>query len=298
MEKGIIKTLRYFSQFEYAPTLFELRLFHPEPVSETVLKKTVDKLIKKRELLWITTQECQVRYTLGGYSILLNKTEGRVPKSRNKVKRIQPYLHMLQRFGVFSLVGLSGSVAMENAGREADVDLFIITSRGRMWTGRAVAAAAATVMGVRRGRTTSNSRNKICLNMFMDEADLTVPKSKQNEFVAHEILQMKPVFARGAIYDRFLNENSWIYKFFPNAQTSLRASAKQSSKIASSPSAPRNDKLRPRSLHVILNLVQDLIESTVRYLQLQSINRHKTTEIVTDTQLWFFPNDFEKKVTV
>lgn len=293
MEKGIINTLRYFSQFEYAPTLSELRLFHPEAVTEAALKKTVNKLIKKRELLWISTQECQVRYTLGGYSILLNKTEGRVPKSRNKVKRVQPYLDVLRKFGVFSLVGLSGSVAMDNAGRDADVDLFIIAQKGRMWTGRAVALAAAALMGIRRGRTTLNPRNQVCLNMFMDEADLTVPKSKQNEFVAHEILQMKPVFTRGAIYDRFLKENSWIYKFFPNAQSSLRPRAesrgKQSPEIASSSrqgGTPRHD------------VVGTIGEKLLRSIQLLIINRHKTTEIVTDTQLWFFPDDFEKKVTV
>lgn len=283
MEKGIIKTLRYFSQFEYAPTLSELRLFHPVPVAATIFRKKVEMLTKERVLVCITTPECQVRYTLGEYSMFLKKMAGRVTQSRRKLLRVQPYLRTLQKYEELLLVGVSGSVAMENADPGADIDLFIITRAGRLWTGRAIAMAAAAVMGIRRGRTTTKSCDKVCLNMFMDESDLVVPKVKQTEFVAHEILQMKPVFVRGSVYDRFLKENSWIYRYFPNAMTHEM--------LHFTPGVwsflhPRGEMARQ----------DNSIEKVAKRMQLFFINRHKTTEIVTDTQLWFFPDDVERTI--
>ena len=116
----------------------------------------------------------------------------------------------------------------------------------------------------------------------MDETDLTVPKAKQTLFVAHEILQMKPVYDPGAMYDRFLNANEWIYTFFPNAKDAaiIHTFLREFVKGIDSPRSP------------------SLFESVVKRLQLVLINRHKTTEMVSDTQLWFFPDDYERKVRV
>lgn len=279
MEQGIITTLRYFLQFDYAPTFSELYMFHPTLVSEARLNQELQNLHRKKKILCTTEPDGEARYTLGGYSTLLNKTSMRASISRAKIKRLRTYLRILQKMNIISLIGLSGSVAMGHADHEADVDLFIITQAGRMWSARAAALAAAAALGVRRGRlsTPKSARNKVCLNMFMDESDLKVPKQKQTSFVAHEILQMKPVFTRGAIYHRFLQKNAWIFTFFPNAKTII---------------GPLN------STNNITSNTWSFIETILKTVQLSLINRHKTTEIITDTQLWFFPDDFEKKVRV
>ncbi|MBI1863162.1 hypothetical protein HYS00_03510 [Candidatus Microgenomates bacterium] len=283
MEKGIVTTLKYFSQFEYAPTLAELHMFHPLVASEPEMSKTLASMVKKGTILCTVEAKNSRRYTLGGYSIFLNKTVKNVRISQNKLKRVRPYLRLLQKSSLFSLVGISGSVAMGNGDESADIDLFIITKAGRMWTARALAGAAAALMGIRRGRLATTAPDKICLNMFMDETDLRVPKHKQTTFIAHEILQMKPVFSKGAIYDHFLTENAWIYELFPNTKaTSL---ARQEHALFASNNAPS-----------LPGLIYSGLESIHRSWQLALINRHKTTEIVTDTQLWFFPDDFERKL--
>jgi len=47
---------------------------------------------------------------------------------------------------------------------------------------------------------------------------------------------------------------------------------------------------------LIFNLLAEGIETLIKNLQLMLINRHKTSEIITDTQLWFFPDDYELKI--
>ena len=128
-------------------------------------------------------------------------------------------------------------------------------------------------------------RDKICLNLFFDESNLKVPKFKQTEFVGHEVLQMKPVIAKSNIYERFLEANEWVFKLFPNAfpvipaftLSSIEGEAGIQTKIT------------------IFN-ISDKIEQLLKKFQLRLINKHKTTEIITPTQLWFHPDDFEKKI--
>jgi hypothetical protein len=50
------------------------------------------------------------------------------------------------------------------------------------------------------------------------------------------------------------------------------------------------------NLHALAMTPGNFAELVLKTLQLSYINRHRTTEIITDTQLWFFPRDFEKKL--
>ena len=282
MEKGILTTLRYFAQFSYAPRLRELHMFHPTRVSALKHRDSVEKMTKNKQILWTTEADGERRYTLGGYSIFLNKTLKKAANSRYKLHGIRGYLEHIEKLQSVAMIGISGSVAVENADSAADVDLFIVSRAGRMWTARALTGPAAAVLGIRRGRLATRASGKVCLNMFMDETDLTVPKAKQTVFVAHEILQMRPVFDRGATYYRFLKANEWVYRFFPNAKTARTAHFTPGVKWGVSTGS----------------FFESLVESFAKRLQLILINRHKTTEIITDTQLWFFPDDYERKVKV
>jgi hypothetical protein len=44
------------------------------------------------------------------------------------------------------------------------------------------------------------------------------PLEKRTAYVAHEILQMKPVFSKDNAYGRFITSNAWVYRFYPNAR--------------------------------------------------------------------------------
>ncbi|EKE14160.1 MAG: hypothetical protein ACD_12C00652G0001 [uncultured bacterium] len=134
-------------------------------------------------------------------------------------------------------------------------------------------------------------KNKVCLNLFFDERDLKVPRFKQTEFVGHEVLQMKPIVVKDNIYERFLEANQWVYKLFPNAILPVIPAPDRSRGQA--PAGIQNYRLDPR-LHG--DDIFNFIESQLKKFQLRSINKHKTTEIITPSQLWFHPDDFEKKI--
>lgn len=265
MEKDIVSVIKYFSFFAYKPTFKEIHTFLQAKIDENELKRELKRL----------------KYTPPQYSI-----KRKISKRKLENWRYRTYIKLLSLFPQIKLVGLSGSISMMNANEDDDIDLFIITAKNRLFTGRFIALVFAQILGLRRSRNT-HSANKVCLNLFFDESDLRVPKFKQTEFVGHEVLQMKPVIVKDNIYERFLEANLWVFMFFPNARENLEFRI-QNSEIKNK---VVNYKLIHNSKLIILNFGW-IIESILKNIQLTFINRHRTTEIITNTQLWFHPNDY------
>ena len=307
MEQNLKKVLKYFSFFAYDPTLDEIHTFFPVRISKKSLK-----------------------YTPPQYSI------GRkVSKRKLQNWPYRSYIKLLSLFPQIKLVGLSGSISMMNAKEDDDIDLFIITAKNRLFTGRFIALVLAQLLGLRRQRQlrkldtvffdrltpqgpqaivpkkgsslsfnnetmkqlNNHVRDKVCLNLFFDESNLKVPKFKQTEFVGHEVLQMKPIIIKGNIYERFLEANLWVQDIFPNSSWIMSKVKSQKSKIqVKSQKYFKNFKLLTLTSNFLL-LTFNFIESILKNLQLTLINHHRTTEMITSTQLWFHPDDFEKKIT-
>lgn len=282
MEKEILTVLRYFSFFDYSPTLEEIYTFLKKKSRKRHLTSILLKMEKQRLIKTQKSKGTNKRYTLGEYSNRAQIYEKRRKISQNKIQKILSYVRILSLFPQIKLIGLSGSVGMFNAGEDHDIDLFIITAKDRLWTGRFLALALSQILGLRRKRQEKSYKNKVCLNLFIDESDLAVPKGKKTEYVAHEILQMKPLVQKEESYVRFIDANRWVFDIFPNARAPV---------IPTRQKAERN----PVSDY-LLSPPSNLFEFIFKKLQLFFINRHKTTEIITDTQLWFHPEDFEKKL--
>lgn len=317
------KTLKYFAYFRYAPTSKEIRQFFPKRISNKALCGLLQQALSVKHLI----ERCG-RYQLFRFEKYCVESESRVSVTLQKERHITWYLKILSYIRPITLIGYSGSMALYNAKKEDDIDLFIITSCNRLWTGRFIALFLAQCLGVRRKRGEQNVQNKVCLNLFFDEKKLEVPDVKKNIYIAHEILQMRPVHIRHTvcdhnaklitrnsklkrktqnheksnIYVRFLCENRWAYKFFPNGNTQNAKSVAQHARIKYS-TKRINDfyafcviRNALRAVYYILHMSADLIEYILKHMQLYLIKRHKTTEIITDTQLWFFPHDFEHVV--
>jgi len=318
IKKEILKTIKYFSIFTYYPTSEEIHTFLELKISKNGLKKEIKKMVVDKLI------EKYARYTVGEYSIgRIKSLELRIKNSKIKLNnwRFRAYIKLISLFSQIKLVGLSGSISMMNAEEGDDIDLFIITAKNRLFTGRLIAIAMAQILGLRRSRkiekldtifstatppwgplaivskkvpsllTIPQSlkpnpyKNKVCLNLFFDERELKVPKYKQTLFVGHEVLQMKPLVAKGDIYERFLEANEWVFRIFSNAKENLEFKIKNS----------ESKKRIISSKLLILNFGR-IIELILKKIQLNSINKHRTTEIITDSQLWFHPDDFEKKI--
>lgn len=133
--------------------------------------------------------------------------------SAEKLKRARKYARLLQIVPGVRFIGVTGSLAMESAVPEDDIDFLVIAAKNRLWLTRALVLSALMAWGVKRpddGR--AEYPNLICANIFLSESDLYVPD--ENLFIAHEICQMLPLLGEKTYRD-FLNANAWVKHFLP-----------------------------------------------------------------------------------
>jgi predicted nucleotidyltransferase len=328
LEKDVLKTIRYFSFFDYPPNFEEIYTFLGKKTTKKRVEKVLgdlelQKKIKKekdfkkvtRYMLQVTSkdtvEEYSKKFKIQNLNLKIKKYNKRYLFSQEKLQkwRLKLYLKILSFFPQIKLIGLSGSLAMMNAEKDDDIDLFIITEKNRLFTGRFVAIILAKILGIHRSY---NKRyklhvtcytDKVCLNLFFDESDLAVPDFKRNEYVAHEILQMKPIVNKDGVYERFLAANSWVFEIFPNAKENEKFKinpriwrVKSKFKIKNFLSNFKFLTVILRFAFYILNFLAFEVESMFKGFQMFFINKHRTTEIINNTQLWFHPKDFGEKI--
>jgi len=198
------------------------------------------------------------------------------------------------------LVGISGALAMENSDEDDDIDLFIITSAGRLWLSRFLVTILVELVGQRRrpnhefkrmkneskliksvgisqkSAGISNIKDKICLNMFVDESHLAIPERERNLFTAHEVAQMKRLWDKDEAYDRFLVANSWVGEYLPSAI----GNAKLQFKI----------KKEKSPTHLLIYL-SNYLEKLLCVLQIKYMAKRRTIEKIESGRILFHPDD-------
>lgn len=287
-EASIRAVVAYFDLFGYAASSSQIHTFLSVKLSIKECEARLHSLVRKGVLV---TSDVQLGkhmppesiYAMGGHSIFMKRRIVRKAQTEKKINKLKTYSKILSLSPWIRLVGISGSCSMENAKAGDDVDFFIITVKNRLWLARAWAITSAKLLGVHRSRKDRRVSGKACLNMFFDEQDMCVPAIKQNLYTAHEVVQMHCLDMReGAYYQRlFLQSNRWISSYFPNIRMP---------KMAKDISAHSVDNLP------ILGILGDLLEHIVKVVQKSIMSGHITHETITNTQLWFFPKDFSKKI--
>lgn len=208
-QKAILKTLSYADVFSYPLTSKEIHLFLiGQKINLTDLTKELKDLknfSQNRGFFYLKNQE-KIFYL----------RQKRKKYSREKLKIAQKITGWLKLIPWIKMVGITGNLAMNNADVNDDIDLLILTSKNRLWLSRLAAILITELLGVRRRPGQKLVANKICLNMFLDEAHLKIPSKEQNLITAHEICQLKPLFSRNNFYQKFIQQNQWSAKFLPN----------------------------------------------------------------------------------
>ena len=322
IETAILKVIRYYHFFDFAPSFELIYTFFPNKISQKELQISLDQMVKQTIIIKIKHKGINIKldyqnnlidyrpttddyslYTLPQYSISMNKQMNKLQMTNDKLRLIQPYLRIISKFPMIRMIGITGSASMGNCKKNDDIDLCIITKSKSLWFTRFICVALAKMMNL--------YGKQVCLNLFFDEIDLTVPTQKQTQYIGHELLQMKPIINKDNTYERMLSTNSWIFSLFPNAKNilSLRAHGNFTNQISSVNSRSNPTTHRTFSVNGIasspakrdprndINLLCAFIERFFKSIQLPLIRKNKTALLITSTQLWLFKKDFEEKIT-
>ena len=260
-------TLYYHDIFEYPLTKKEISLWQPGKKLEGEFVKPVE--IEKK----------------GEYSFL--KGEGRLVTARREREKISKRKLEIAKKGAriislipfVKMVAITGALAMGNAKVSSDVDLFIICERGSLWITRLITILLLDTLGVPRNAGGRVERDKLCLNMWLDERDLIWDRKDRNFYTAHEIAQIIPLTNKDNTYERFIRQNRWIGDFWPNAVGKTGEIRRKEIKEKSSSSSVLNFLIFPF----------ELLAFWAQYLYMKP---KMTREIVTPTRAIFHPRDW------
>jgi len=202
------------------------------------------------------------------------KRKMREAVSREKMKVAKKAARVIGGLPSVKMVAVTGSLAMENASREADIDLMLVTSGGTLWVSRALVYFLLYLGGhsVRRFGV-KDERDKLCLNIWMDETSLEW--EQKNIFTAHEVLAAKPLVNKDGTYERYIGSNRWALEYW---QKGIKRDTRY---------VKRDTSLTERILSAMLRV----LEPVARLVQKRYMRDKVTHEKVGKRRAVFHPND-------
>jgi len=299
LSSALIQTLAYADIFDYPLTLEEIAKF-------LVGESEVEREVVLNALRKIIADPSAGRSTLRDEpSVLGSKSSGQVSKpiytegefyflrgrkeivelrkrrrgwSEKKGEIARRTVNGLKIIPMIKMIGITGALAMGNCQENDDIDLLIITGANCLWLTRLLIILLSPFLGIKRRKPKEkNVKDKICFNLFLEENHLKI--EPENLFLAHEILQMKPIYNKDKTHERFLWENQWIKKFLPNAINNLTREQSNKAETAS-----------------LFHGFIDIFEKLAFKLQYFYMKPKKTNERVSFHQAFFHPKDLSDKV--
>lgn len=254
-DTAIKNTLAYRAVFKYPMSFHQLGTF-------LITDKILDYEIFSKELAKLCKNRA-VKVKGGKYFLTGFKPVSwplRTKQSQEQINKIIPAIKLLEIIPWIKLCAITGSAAAYNLSTKDDIDIFIVTKPKRLWITRFFVVIFLKIAG--KYRTDKSPWGKICPNIFIDETKMEWTKEKQNIYVAHEILMMRPVINREDVYFKFLNSNAWVYKYFTNL-------------------APENGKyIIKKEKKITYSKLIDITENVLRLFQYLYMRGKKTNEII------------------
>ena len=268
IEKAILRTLVYADIFSYPLTLFQIHKFliSSKKIGVEEVERCLEKLVKNKK----------IEFRKGFYFLpqrdLVRQRLKRKKISERKIRMAKKIAFLLKLVPFVKLVGITGRLAVKNAEEDDDLDFLLITAKNRLWLTRIFVVFLLEFFGLRRRYKEEKARDKVCLNLFLEEGFLSLPRSKRNLYTAHEIVQINVLWEREEIYRKFLGANQWVKKYLANAVV-----------------GEREEEIKEGGKKGIW----DFFESLAYRFQFWYMKRHKTREKVSFHYAFFHPQPVE-----
>lgn len=193
----------------------------------------------------------------------------KVDKTKKIAKRLAG------KFPDILMIGITGSVAAGYPKINEDIDLMIIVKKDSLWTTRILVEAWMRVNKIpHRKHGAKQIKDDYCINLWLEEDTLELPKNRQKLKNAMDLILMKPLINKNNIYGRFINSNSWAKKFVATGYNK---------KILKS-------KIRILNENKKINIIKKIINRVMFWGQYLYMRRKITEETVDIKRAFFHPN--------
>ena len=201
IETAVLHATAYADAFDWPLTATELHRYLPVRATPERVATTVARMSTASGAIEVS----RGYVTLAGRGGLVTSRRLREAASRALWPDALRCARAVASLPFVRMVAVTGSLAVNGASLDADIDLLVVTADGRLWVSRALA------MGVVRAARLGSVR--LCPNYLLTESAMEL--EDRSIFTAHELAQMVRVHGM-AVYHELMRRNDWYLEFLPN----------------------------------------------------------------------------------
>jgi len=298
LQRSILASLSYFDVFDYPLKVDELWrwLYVLEPPDRKeilgVSADDIDRALSSVEMQSFTERVGQY-IVLRGRRQVIALREQRYRDNQRKWQRAFLAAKVIRFLPFVQFVAVVNTLAIDNARPESDIDFLIVVRQGRMWLTRFLVTVAVQALGIRRHGL--RIADRICLSFYMSDSNLNLKplrlSGQTDTYLTYWATQIVPLFDRGGLYRRFVNDNLWLTQRLPHGFQMDRAPTFSASRIVR--------LVRSVPEHLLSGQFGQVIESFLRSLQVRWMQRvrdeqrlrRKTDVLINDHILKFHERD-------
>lgn len=215
VKNDILATLAYFDIFTYPLKEREIRFFLPNHYSLEAFEEGLQEMIEGSLIFKLGEF-----YSLqNNYAIVMKRIQGN-EKAQVLIQTAKKVGSLLSQFPFVRGVAISGSLSKNFADESSDIDLFLITSKNRLWLARTILHCFKKLTFLTR------KEHFYCMNYFIEENHVEI--AEKNIYTATEIATLMPLEGNDA-FEKFYSANAWTRIFLPNKY--LRVSSAEKIKM-------------------------------------------------------------------
>lgn len=212
LNRNILATLAYFDMFNYPLTRVELFLFLQQKHRHQDFDIALRYMVASHAIYNFDNF-----YTLKNDQAVITRRINGNRKAAELIKIAHKVSDILIRFPYVRGIAISGSLSKNYADENSDIDLFIITTKNRLWIARSL------MHGFKKLTFLFNKQHYFCMNYYIDEQQLQI--NEKNIYTAIEVATLMPLQG-DTVFEQFYAENNWTQNYLPNNYLRL-SSAKQ-----------------------------------------------------------------------
>ena len=278
----------WFSVFDYPVTSFEVWKWLLEPDRAYELAQVVRVLensVWLRERIQNTRGFYLVKDNPSPNSCVADRREKFLDATRKftKLRRASIYFSMLP--GVRSVSAVN-TLAWWHTSRTSDIDLFIVTKPGFIWSSRFFLVFPFALMGRRpdhNASTSTSTDDPFCFSFFVTKTHLQMESLKctqKDYYLAFWSKSIVPMFDKDENVDAFEQVNKWASVILPNARIRSQHHTHRA--------------MRPFGLPIQLGFLEPIFRSVQQKrlpAHLVELANKDTRVVVSDDILKFHEND-------
>ena len=224
LEQDVYTPLAYFAYFGYPLTAFEIWKWQFEPNQVRSLDE-IQHILEKSAWLTQRVSSHNGFYAVGDDQAVraqMHQRHVRYLDAIEKEQKLKHFLLYLRRLPDVRGAALCNSMPFHFTHEQGDIDVFIVTKPGRVWSARLSAVAPLIALRQRPGEA---RQHPIDLSFFVSESDMDLfgLQKSHDPYFAYWIATLTPVLGSQALWYRFFEQNQWAFSRLPNAQPPKRA---------------------------------------------------------------------------